>query len=73
MIVIFLCLQTLIYLCVAFHKSYLHIDEAYSFGLANYDKIEIQDNTDFFKIKYMKMVIKTYIIIFNIIAGHIEK
>lgn len=60
-IVIFLCLQTLIYLCVAFHKSYLHIDEAYSFGLANYDKIEIQDNTDFFNTWHTKNYYEDYL------------
>ena len=45
---IILIIQTIIYVCVSMQKSYLHIDEAYSFGLTNYDKMEIQDNTDFF-------------------------
>ena len=47
-IIIILIIQTIIYVCVGMQKSYLHIDEAYSFGLTNYDKIEIQDNADFF-------------------------
>lgn len=29
-------------------KAYLHMDEAYSYGLSNYAQIEIQDNADFY-------------------------
>lgn len=46
--VILLVLQTIIYIFTGMNKPYLHIDEAYSFGLTNYDKIEIQDNPDFY-------------------------
>ena len=28
--------------------AYIHMDEAYSLGLASYDKVEIQDNEDFY-------------------------
>ena len=41
-------LQTLVYIKVGIDKSYLHMDEAYSLGLASYDKVEIQDNPDFY-------------------------
>ncbi len=47
-LLILLILQTVIYIFVGVNKPYLHIDEAYSFGLTNYDKIEITDNEDFF-------------------------
>ena len=40
--------QSLIYVKVGFDKSYIHMDEAYSLGLASYDKVEIQDNDDFY-------------------------
>ena len=40
--------QTLIYVKVGIDKSYIHMDEAYSLGLASYDKVEIQDNEDFY-------------------------
>lgn len=41
-------LQTLVYIKVGIDKSYIHMDEAYSLGLASYDKVEIQDNEDFY-------------------------
>ena len=47
-IAIFLIIQTIIYIIVGTQKEYIHIDEAYSYGLSNYDKIEIEDNEDFF-------------------------
>ena len=47
-IAIFLMIQTIIYIIVGTQKEYIHIDEAYSYGLSNYDKIEIEDNEDFF-------------------------
>ena len=48
LIAIFLIIQTIIYIIVGTQKEYIHIDEAYSYGLSNYDKIEIEDNEDFF-------------------------
>ena len=41
-------LQTIIYIICGINKSYIHMDEAYSLGLASYDKVEIQDNVDFY-------------------------
>ena len=61
LVIIFLILQTIIYICVGINKSYLHIDEAYSFGLANYDKIEIQDNKDFFNNWHSKEYFEDYL------------
>lgn len=54
LVIMVLILQTIIYVFVAKNKSYLHIDEAYSFGLSNYDKIEIQDNDDFYNTWHSK-------------------
>ena len=47
-IAILIIIQSILYIIVGQQKQYLHIDEAYSFGLTHYDKIEIQDNDDFF-------------------------
>ena len=47
-ITILIIIQSIIYIIIGQQKEYLHIDEAYSFGLTHYDKIEIQDNTDFY-------------------------
>ena len=47
-IIIVLIIQTVIFVIAGVNKSYIHMDEAYSLGLANYDKVEIQDNEDFY-------------------------
>lgn len=47
-IAIILIIQTIIFVIVGANKSYIHMDEAYSLGLASYDKVEIQDNEDFY-------------------------
>ena len=43
-----LIIQTIIIIICGFGKSYIHMDEAYSLGLASYDKTEIQNNEDFY-------------------------
>ena len=45
---IFLIIQSIIYILCGINKSYIHMDEAYSLGLASYDKTEIQNNEDFY-------------------------
>lgn len=41
-------IQSIIYVITGINKQYIHMDEAYSLGLANYDKVEIQANEDFY-------------------------
>lgn len=41
-------LQTIVYLVAGNAKVYIHMDEAYSLGLAQYDKFSVQDNADFY-------------------------
>ena len=48
LISIILIIQTIIFVITGVNKSYIHMDEAYSLGLANYDKVEIQDSEDFY-------------------------
>ena len=45
---IILVIQTIIFTIVGVNKEYIHMDEAYSLGLANYDKVEIQESEDFY-------------------------
>ena len=45
---IVLIIQTIIFIIAGVNKVYIHMDEAYSLGLASYDKVEIQDNEDFY-------------------------
>ena len=47
-IAIVLIIQTIIYIICGINKSYIHMDEAYSLGLASYEKTEIQNNEDFY-------------------------
>ena len=56
-----LILQTLIYIFVGTKKSYIHMDEAYSMGLASFDKVEIQDNADFYNTWHSKEYYEDYI------------
>ena len=57
---IILILQTLTYVFVGAKKSYIHMDEAYSMGLASYDKVEIQDNDDFYNTWHNKEYYEDY-------------
>lgn len=47
-IILILVVQTIIFVIAGINKSYIHMDEAYSLGLASYDKTEIQANDDFY-------------------------
>ncbi len=60
-IITILVLQTIIFLIAGIKKSYLNIDEAYSYGLASYDKIEIQQNDDFFDTWHNKEYYEDYL------------
>lgn len=41
-------IQTVVYVIAGMGKAYIHMDEAYSLGLSNYDKVQIQENEDFY-------------------------
>ena len=62
-LIILIIIQTIIYIIVGCQKQYLHIDEAYSFGLANYDKVDIQNNEDFFNNWHTKEYYNDYLTI----------
>ncbi len=47
-IIAVLIVQSIIFVIAGTQKSYIHMDEAYSLGLASYDKTEIQANDDFY-------------------------
>ncbi|MCI9177462.1 MAG: hypothetical protein HFJ28_02545 [Clostridia bacterium] len=48
LLIICIIIQTIMYMIAGSNKLYLHLDEAYSYGLANYDKMELQENADFY-------------------------
>lgn len=58
---IFLIIQTIIYIICGINKSYIHMDEAYSLGLASYDKVEIQNNQDFYNTWHTKEYYEDYL------------
>lgn len=61
MICFFLFLQTILFIIVAFHKEYIHMDEAYSYGLASYNTTEIQNNVDFYNTWHDKEYYEEYL------------
>lgn len=54
-------IQTIIFVAMGISKSYIHMDEAYSLGLANYNKVEIQDNKDFYNNWHNKEYYEDYL------------
>lgn len=68
-LIIVIILQTLIYVYVGANRGYLHMDEAYSFGLSNYDKVDIQNNEDFFNKWHNKEYYKDYLVVNEDEAG----
>lgn len=48
LLIVLIIIQTIIYIFIGCNKEYIHMDEAYSYGLANYKSVEIEENEDFF-------------------------
>lgn len=46
-IVLIIVVQTIVYVIAGVGKNYIHMDEAYSYGSANYNKLEILDDENF--------------------------
>ena len=61
LVVIILIIQTVIFIIAGINKSYIHMDEAYSFGLASYNKIDIVQNDDFFNVWHNKEYYEDYL------------
>lgn len=47
-LIIIILIQLIVRIYVGNQKEYFHIDEAYSYSLMNYDKIQITENEDFY-------------------------
>lgn len=58
-------LQIAVRVFVGYRKEYFHMDEAYSYGLMNYNKIEITNNSDFYDTWHSKEYYKDYFEIGN--------
>ena len=54
-------IQIIVYIFLGTQKQYIHMDEAYSIGLTNYDKVEITQNEDFYNNWHTKQYYEDYI------------
>ena len=62
-IIAILLIQIVVYIFLGMQKTYIHMDEAYSIGLTNYDKVEITANEDFYNTWHTKEYYEDYIAI----------
>ena len=58
---IILIIQTIVFVVAGIKKSYIHMDEAYSLGLASYNKTDIQANEDFYNTWHNKEYYEDYL------------
>lgn len=58
-----LTIQTLVFVIAGANKAYMHMDEAYSLGLASYNKIEIQSNEDFYNTWHSQKYYEDYLVV----------
>lgn len=65
-------IQVIVYLIMGMQKAYIHMDEAYSIGLTNYDKVEITQNEDFYNHWHTKDYYEDYISISQEEAGNFK-
>ena len=47
-IVVIIAIQTVVYVVAGVHKAYYHMDEMYSYGLANFKQVQIYETEDFY-------------------------
>lgn len=54
-------IQIIVYIFLGVQKTYIHMDEAYSIGLTNYNKVDITQNEDFYNNWHTKQYYEDYI------------
>lgn len=54
-------IQIIVYIFLGIQKTYIHMDEAYSIGLTNYDKVDMTQNEDFYNNWHNKEYYEDYI------------
>lgn len=60
-VIIILIIQTIVFIVAGINKSYIHMDEAYSLGLASYYRTDIQENDDFYNTWHNKEYFSDYL------------
>lgn len=58
---IVIIIQIMVYIFLGMQKTYIHMDEAYSIGLTNYNKVDITQNEDFYNNWHNKEYYEDYI------------
>lgn len=61
LLVVTILLQVALRIQYGFDKAYLHMDEGYSYGLMNYNKIDIMNNEDFYNTWHQNEYYKDYL------------
>lgn len=61
-IALIILVQSVVYVVAGMGKSYMHMDEGYSYGSANYDQLEILDNEDFYDNWHPAAYYKAYLV-----------
>lgn len=61
LLVLIILLQVVLHVQYGVDKAYLHMDESYSYGLMNYDKIDIMNNEDFYNNWHSSEYYKDYL------------
>lgn len=56
-------IQTVVYIIAGTGKAYFHMDEVYSYGLANYDRVQIHENDDFYNEWHDAAYYKDYLVV----------
>lgn len=62
-IALILVIQTVVYVLAGMGKQYFHMDEMYSYGLANYDRVQIYENDDFYNNWHDAAYYKDYLVV----------
>lgn len=62
-IALIIIVQTIVYVVAGMGKNYFHMDEMYSYGLANYDRVQIYENDDFYNEWHDADYYKDYIVV----------
>lgn len=60
-LLIIIIIQIMVYIFLGMQKTYIHMDEAYSIGLTNYNKVDITKNEDFYNNWHNKEYYEDYI------------
>lgn len=62
-IALIIVIQTVIYVVAGANKAYYHMDEMYSYGLANYDQVQIYEKEDFYNHWHDAEYYKDYLVV----------